>query len=75
MSFGGIVFSSRTKDETSPPAKRGIKGLVVIATLGWVIASLMVADKLYAQTMNGSLHNALVRSHSTEPINVPLSAT
>ncbi|MDX1574954.1 MAG: hypothetical protein R3285_02095 [Kiloniellales bacterium] len=62
------MFGSKKKDEAKPTARRGIKALVLVATLGWVLASLMVADKLHAQNMNGSLHSALVRSQTARQL-------
>ena len=46
------------------PAKRWVKGIALFATLGWIVVSLLVADKIHAKDMNGSLHNALVRSQT-----------
>jgi len=62
------MLGSKKKDKTKSPVKRGIKGLVVFATLGWVVASLLAADKIHAKNMNGSLHSALVRSQSARQL-------
>ena len=45
-------------------SKRWSKGLAVLASLGWVVAALLVADRMHATNMNGALHNALVRSQT-----------
>ena len=54
------------KDDPRPPtvSKRRGKGLAVLASLGWVVAALLVADRMHATNMNGALHNALVRSQT-----------
>jgi hypothetical protein len=62
------VLGGKKKDKTKSPAKRGVKGLVLFATLGWVVVSLLVADKIHAKNMNGALHNALVRSQSARQL-------
>jgi len=62
------VLDSKKKDKTKSPVRRGVKGLVVFATLGWVAASLLAADKIHAKNMNGSLHGALVRSQSARQL-------
>ena len=46
------------------PAKRWVKGIALFATLGWIAVFLLIADKIHAKDMNGSLHNALVRSQT-----------
>lgn len=68
MSGNKIVFGSNKKDHAKPRARLGAKGLALLAILGWLIASLLVADKLHAQNMNGSLHNALVRSQTARQL-------
>jgi hypothetical protein len=45
-------------------AKRWVKGIALFATLGWIVVSLLITDKIQAKEMNGSLHNALVRSQT-----------
>ena len=57
--------NSKTDDSTSPTgSKRRGKGLAILATLGWAVAALLVADRMHATKMNGALHNALVRSQT-----------
>ena len=62
------MFGNKKNDKAKPSAKRGIVGLALLATVGWMIASLLVADKLHAQNMEGSLHNALVRSQTARQL-------
>lgn len=54
------------KDDPRAPirSKRWGKGLTVLASLGWVVAALLVAERMHATNMNGALHNALVRSQT-----------
>lgn len=58
------MSDSKKNDQKKSPAKRGVKGIALFATLGWIVASLLIADKFHAKNMNGSLHNALVRSQT-----------
>lgn len=57
---------SSEKDDQNRPrgAKRVVKGLALFGALGWIVAAVLVADKINAQNLTGSLHNALVRSQT-----------
>ncbi len=59
-------MSSGNKDDPkrSPNAKRGVRGIALFATLGWIAAALLIADKIHVRNMTASLHNALVRSQT-----------
>lgn len=54
------------EDNPRPPtgSKRRGKGLAVLASLGWVVAALLVAERMHDTNVNGALHNALVRSQT-----------
>jgi len=54
------------KDDVKQPsgAKRGRWVLVLFTALGWLVAGTLVADRIHAQDMTSSLHNALVRSQT-----------
>jgi len=57
--------SSKTDPNQRPArTRRRWRGLALFTTLGWIVAGLLIADKLYAQNMTSSLHNALVRSQT-----------
>ena len=59
------MANSETDYSTTPvPGKRRGKGLAVLASLGWAVAALLIAERMYATNMNGALHNALVRSQT-----------
>ena len=58
------MTDSKNNDMKKSPAKRWVKGIALFATLGWVAVFLLIADKIHAKDMNGSLHNALVRSQT-----------
>ena len=45
-------------------AKRRVRAVTLLTLLGWLVAGLLVADKIYAQNLNSSLHKALVRSQT-----------
>lgn len=57
---------SSKNDHVERPAgaRRSLRGLALLTTVGWIVAGLLIADKLYAQNMTSSLHNALVRSQT-----------
>jgi septal ring factor EnvC (AmiA/AmiB activator) len=56
--------SKKDDQKRSPGVKRGVKGLALVGVLGWISAALLFADRIEAQDMTGSLHNALVRSQT-----------
>ncbi len=58
------MSGSKKNGVKKSPAKRWVKGIALFATLGWIAVSLLIADKIHAKDMNGSLHNALVRSQT-----------
>ncbi len=58
------MTGSKKNDMKKSPAKRWVKGIALFATLGWIAVFLLIADKIHAKDMNGSLHNALVRSQT-----------
>jgi len=58
------VTDSKKNDMKKSPAKRWVKSIALFATLGWIVVFLLIADKIHAKDMNGSLHNALVRSQT-----------
>ena len=59
------MSSSKNDDaKRSAGAKRWLKGAALLATSGWLVAGLLIADRMHARTLTGSLHNALVRSQT-----------
>jgi len=57
--------SNKKDDPRSPPgAKRRGKAVALMAISGWLAVAVMIADRVHATNMNGSLHNALVRSQT-----------
>lgn len=56
--------SEKDDQNRSPAAKRVAKGLALVGALGWIVAAVLFADKINAQNLTGSLHNALVRSQT-----------
>jgi hypothetical protein len=58
------VSGSKKNGMKKSPAKRWVKAIALFAALGWIAVSLLIADKIHAKEMNGSLHNALVRSQT-----------
>ena len=58
------MSGSKENGMKKPPAKRWVKAIALFAALGWIVVSLLIADKIHAKEMNGSLHNALVRSQT-----------
>lgn len=57
--------SSKNEPSERPAGpRRRLRGLALLTTLGWIVAGLLIADRIYAQNMTSSLHNALVRSHA-----------
>ena len=56
--------SKHDPNERPSRTRRKRRSLALFTTLGWIVAGLLIADKIYAQNMSSSLHNALVRSHT-----------
>ena len=54
------------KDPTAAPpkGKRRSKSILVFASLGWLVAGALFANKIHATDLTGSLHGALVRSQA-----------
>jgi septal ring factor EnvC (AmiA/AmiB activator) len=59
-------MSDNKQDDVKQPAgaKRGRWALVLFTAVGWLAAGTLVADRIHAQDMTSSLHNALVRSQT-----------
>ena len=56
--------NSDKHDTPKSSAKRGRLGITIFAVLGWTVASLLIAEKIHAENLNGALHGALVRSQT-----------
>ncbi len=56
--------SKKIDPDRSPRAKRGIRGVALLAALGWIVAALLITDRIHTENLTGSLHNALVRSQT-----------
>jgi len=59
-----MLSSKNEPNERPSRTRRKWRGLALLTTLGWIVAGLLIADKIYAQNMTSSLHNALVRSQT-----------
>ena len=60
--------SDKQDKAAKPSARRWTKTLTLFASIGWLAAGLLAADKINAQNMTSSLHNALVRSQTERHI-------
>ncbi len=56
--------SKKANQKKSLGGTRVGKTIAVIAVLGWITASVLIADKIQDNRMTSTLHGALVRSHS-----------